>query len=337
MVTAAMLADKPLIYCSYPITPASDILHYLARLKNYDVRTFQAEDEIAAMGAAIGAAFGGAFAATGTSGPGLALKAEALGLAVMLELPMVLVNVQRGGPSTGSPTKTEQSDLLQVMFNRNGESPLPVLAPCTPSDCFDMAIEAYRFATRIMSPVIVVSENFLASSAEPWVIPDPTKLAPIEVIHPSGNGSSDEPFMPFARNEETLARPWAVPGTGGLEHRIGGLSKEPLSGNVSYDPDHNQHMNDVRRAKVAGLADIIAPQTVFGPEKGDLLVLGWGGTFGAIRQAVRQAQSEGHSVAHAHVPVHKSLPIQSRGNSEQLQTSPRARAQRRSARLPDPG
>ena len=301
LVTAATLANKPLIYCSYPITPASDILHYLARLKHYNIRTFQAEDEIAAMGAAIGASFGGAFAATGTSGPGLALKAEALGLAMMLELPLVLVNVQRGGPSTGSPTKTEQSDLLQTLFNRNGESPIPVLAPATPSDCFDMAVEAYRFAVRIMSPVIVLSENFLANSAEPWIIPDTSTFEPIVVEHPQGNGSDDEPFMPYARDEETLARPWAIPGTGGLEHRIGGLSKEPLSGDVSYDPDHTQYMNELRRAKVAGLADVIPPLQVFGPESGKLLVLGWGGTYGAIRQAVRQAQREGHSVAHAHL------------------------------------
>ncbi len=301
LVTAATLANKPLIYCSYPITPASDILHYLALLKNYDVRTFQAEDEISAMGAAIGAAFGGAFSATGTSGPGLALKAEAMGLAMMLELPMVIVNVQRGGPSTGSPTKTEQSDLLQSLFNRNGESPIPLLAPATPSDCFDMAVEAYRFATRIMSPVIVLSENFLANSAEPWIIPDPSTFEPIVVTHPTGNGLDGEPYLPYARDETTLGRPWAIPGTAGLEHRIGGLSKEPLTGGVSYSPDHTQQMNDIRRAKVAGLADIIPPLEVFGPETGKLLVLGWGGTYGSIRQAVRQAQREGHSVAHAHL------------------------------------
>jgi len=301
LVTAAKLAEKPLLYCTYPITPASDILHFLARLKHYDVRTFQAEDEIAAMGAAVGGAFGGAFTATGTSGPGFALKAEALGLAVMLELPMVVVNVQRGGPSTGSPTKTEQADLLQALFNRNGESPLPVLAPATPSDCFDIALEAFRIAVRIMSPVVILSENFLANSAEPWVIPDPDSLRPINVTHATGEDIGADGFLPYLRDPVTLARPWALPGTPGLEHRIGGLSKEPDTGDVSYDPDHTQIMNDLRREKVARVADSLPPTPVFGPETGDLLVVGWGGTYGAIRQAVKRAQKSGLSVAHVHV------------------------------------
>ncbi|MCC7019795.1 MAG: 2-oxoacid:acceptor oxidoreductase subunit alpha [Ardenticatenales bacterium] len=301
LVAAAVLADKSLVYCSYPITPASDILHSLAALKNYDVRTFQAEDEIAAMGAAIGAAFGGAFAVTGTSGPGLALKSEAMNLALVLELPMVIVDVQRGGPSTGSPTKTEQSDLLQAMFGRNGESPLPILAPATPGECFDITVLAFRLAARIMSPVVVLSDGYLANSAEPWRIPDVGAMAPIQIGHPTAIGLNGTGYLPFARDAETMARPWALPGTPGLEHRIGGLSKEPGTGNVSYDPTHTQQMNDERRAKVAGLADYLPEQDVYGPESGDLLVLGWGGTFGALRQAVIQANAQGRSVAHAHV------------------------------------
>jgi 2-oxoglutarate ferredoxin oxidoreductase subunit alpha len=301
MVSAAHQAGKPLIYCSYPITPASDILHTLARLKNYDVRTFQAEDEIAAMGATVGAAFGGGFAVTGTSGPGLALKGEALGLAVMLELPMVVINVQRGGPSTGSPTKTEQSDLLQAMFGRNGESPMPIIAPATPSDAFTMGMEAFRLAVRAMSPVLVLSDGYIANSAEPWAIPDPTTFPELPVSHPTAMGLGGEPFMPYQRDETSLARPWALPGTRGLEHRVGGLTKEPNTGNVSYNPEYTQLMNDERRAKVAALADVIPEQDVFGPDSGDLLVLGWGGTFGALRQATRKSQAMGFSVAHAHV------------------------------------
>jgi len=308
LVTAASLADRPLVYCSYPITPASDILHYLARLKNYGVRTFQAEDEIAAMGAAVGVAFGGAMAVTGTSGPGMALKAEALGLAVMLELPMLVVNVQRGGPSTGSPTKTEQADLLQALFNRNGESPLPVLAAASPSDCFEMTILAYRLAVRAMTPVVLLSDNYIANSAEPWALPDPEALEPIRIVHPGLADLDGGAYMPYTRDPETGARPWAVPGTAGLEHRIGGLSKQPATGNVSYDPDDTQAMNDQRRAKIARLAEYLPEQEVFGPARGDLLVLGWGGTFGAIRQAVRKSQAAGRSVAHAHLRVLNPFP-----------------------------
>ncbi|HNS40925.1 MAG TPA: 2-oxoacid:acceptor oxidoreductase family protein, partial [Promineifilum sp.] len=300
LVTAARKMGKPLFYGTYPITPASDILHALAPLRNFDVRTFQAEDEIAAMGSVIGAAFGGALAVTGTSGPGVALKSEAMNLAVALELPMVIVNVQRGGPSTGLPTKVEQSDLLQALFGRNGESPLPVVAPQSPSDCFDMAIEACRLAVRAMSPVVVLSDGFLANSSEPWMIPDAAGIPPIEYSHPGGlNG--DEAFLPYKRNPETLARPWAIPGTPDLEHRIGGLSKAPVTGNVSYAPLHHEQMVRERAEKVARLADVIPPQEAFGPQEGELLVISWGGTYGAVRSAVAQAVRRGQPVAHAHM------------------------------------
>ncbi len=304
LVTAAYKAGKPLFYGTYPITPASDILHNLAPLRHFDVRTFQAEDEIAAMGSVIGASFGGAIAVTGTSGPGIALKSEAMNLAVALELPMVIIDVQRGGPSTGLPTKTEQSDLLQVMFGRNGESPVPVLAPNSPADCFNMAIEAVRFAVRATTPVIMLTDGFLANSSEPWAIPDPDSIPGIEVQHPAaaanGNGA-DEPFLPYKRDPQTGARPWAIPGTPGLEHRIGGLSKAPLTGNVSYRPEHHEQMCHDRAEKVARLADIIPEQDVFGPEEGELLLISWGGTFGATRSAVKTAVSQGKSVAHAHI------------------------------------
>lgn len=301
LVTAAQKMGKPLMYGTYPITPASDILHSLAALRHFDVRTFQAEDEIAAMGSVIGAAFGGAFGVTGTSGPGIALKGEGMGLAIMLELPMVIVNVQRGGPSTGLPTKTEQSDLLQAMFGRNGESPIVVLAPQSPADCFDIAIEASRLAMRAMTPVLILSDGFLANSSEPWRVVHPDTIAPIVVQHPGPRAEDDAPFMPYRRDEETLARPWAIPGTAGLEHRIGGLSKAPMTGNVSYDPQHNEQMFLARREKIARLADVIAPLPVYGPTSGELLVLSWGGTFGAVRSAVKRAQDDGRSVAHAHL------------------------------------
>lgn len=300
LVTAAHKAGKSLFYGTYPITPASDILHALAPLRNFDVITYQAEDEIAAMGATLGAAFGGVFAVTGTSGPGIALKSEAMNLALMLELPLVVINVQRGGPSTGLPTKVEQSDLLQVMFGRNGESPLPVIAPSTPSDCFDVAIEAFRFAIRTMSPVIVLSDGYLANSSEPWNIPDPDTIPPIVVTHPTELNSPDR-LLPYKRDPVTLGRPWVIPGTPGLEHRVGGLEKSPEFGNVSYMPKDHQRMVDDRAAKVARLADIIPEQSVDGPEEGELLVLGWGSTYGVIRAAVMQAQAKGQSVAHAHI------------------------------------
>lgn len=304
LVTAAYKAGKPLFYGTYPITPASDILHSLAPLRNFDVRTFQAEDEIAAMGSIIGAAFGGAIAVTGTSGPGIALKSEGMNLAVALELPMVIINVQRGGPSTGLPTKTEQSDLLQVLYGRNGESPLPVIAPQSPSDCFDMAVQAVRLAVRASTPVVMLTDGFLANSSEPWAIPDPDNIPAIEIHHPTapanGNGA-EEPFLPYKRDPQTGARPWAIPGTPGLEHRIGGLSKAPLTGNVSYRPEHHEQMCRERAEKVARLAEFIPEQEVYGPQEGELLLISWGGTYGATRSAVQKAIAQGKSVAHAHI------------------------------------
>lgn len=300
LVTAAKKAGKSLFYGSYPITPASDILHFLAAQRHFDVRTFQAEDEIAAMGSVIGAAFGGAIAVTGTSGPGIALKSEAINLAIALELPMVIVNVQRGGPSTGLPTKTEQSDLLQVLFGRNGESPIPVIAPQSPADSFQAAVEAVRIAVRSMSPVILLSEGYLANSSEPWLIPNSEDIPPIEISHPqSPDGENgQEPFLPYNRHPETMARPWAIPGTAGLEHRIGGLSKAPKTGNVSYEPEDHEQMVHERAEKIARLADFIPEQEVHGPESGKLLVITWGGAYGMARSAVRRVNREGGQVAH---------------------------------------
>jgi len=301
LVTAARKAGKTMFYGAYPITPASDILHNLAPLRNYDVITFQAEDEIAAMGATVGAAFAGAMAVTGTSGPGVALKSEALNLAVMLEVPLVIVNVQRGGPSTGLPTKVEQSDLYQIMFGRNGEAPMPVVAASSPSDCFDTAIEAYRLAVRAMAPVAMMMDGYLANSSEPWNIPDPDGIEPIIIEHPTEPNGPDGKFLPYKRDPITMGRPWAIPGTPGLEHRVGGLDKAPETGNVSYVPEHHQQMVNERAAKVARLADIIPEQEVFGPKEGELLIVGWGGTYGAIHAAVSQARAKGQSVAHAHI------------------------------------
>lgn len=322
LVTAAHKMGKPLFYGTYPITPASDILHALAPLRNFDVRTFQAEDEIAAMGSIIGAAFGGAFAVTGTSGPGVALKSEGMGLAIALELPLVIVNVQRGGPSTGLPTKTEQADLLQAMFGRNGESPIVVVAPQSPADCFAIAVEASRLAIRAMTPVMILSDGFLANSSEPWLVPNPDDIEPIPVVHPvARDTSSEDPFLPYARDEETLARPWAIPGTAGLQHRIGGLSKAPLTGNVSYEPAHHQQMVSDRAEKIARLAEFLPAQEVFGPSEGDLLLLSWGGTFGAVRSAVTLAQRDGRSVSHAHLRYLNPLPRNIReilGNFKQV-------------------
>ena len=301
LVTGAKKMGKPLFYGSYPITPASDILHALAPLRNFDVRTFQAEDEIAAMGSVIGAAFGGALAVTGTSGPGIALKSEAMGLAMTLELPMVIVNVQRGGPSTGLPTKVEQADLLQVLYGRNGESPIPVLAPKSPTDAFNIAYEACRLAVHAMTPVIILSDGYLANSSEPWLIPNPDDIAEIPVNHPAAREEDDAPFFPYLRDEETMARPWAIPGTIGLEHRVGGLAKAPITGNVSYDPKHHEQMILDVAEKVARLANVIPELDVDGSEQGDLLVVSWGGTFGAVHTAVHKAQKAGYDVAHAHL------------------------------------
>ncbi|MEK7756680.1 MAG: 2-oxoacid:acceptor oxidoreductase subunit alpha [Planctomycetota bacterium] len=305
LIAASQLAGKDLFYASYPITPASDILHTLARHKNYRVKTFQAEDEIAAMASTLGASFVGDIAATGTSGPGLALKAEAIGLGVMTELPVVIVNVQRGGPSTGLPTKTEQADLLQAMCGRNGESPVCVLAASSPSDCFNMAIESVRIATKFMMPVILLTDGYIANGEEPWLLPDVKNLPKIEIKHPTED--KNHPFMPYERNQN-LARPWAIPGTKGLEHRIGGIEKQDITGNISYDPENHERMVHLRAKKVATIALDIPLQTVMGPETGDLLVLGWGGTAGAIRSAVERVQAQGHSVAAAHIRYMNPFP-----------------------------
>jgi 2-oxoglutarate ferredoxin oxidoreductase subunit alpha len=294
-VTAARLAKRDLVYGSYPITPASDILHQLASYKNFGVKTFQAEDEIAAIGSAIGASYGGALGLTASSGPGIALKSEAMNLAVMVELPLVVIDVQRAGPSTGMPTKTEQTDLLMAMFGRNGESSVPIVAPATPAECFDYAIEAARLALKYMTPVMYLSDGFLANGAEPWKIPDLADMPEIAI----SNHTDRATFQPYSRDPETLSRPWAVPGTPGLEHRIGGLEKADITGNVSYDPDNHHRMTILRQQKIAGIADDIKPLEVHGPANGDLLILGWGSTYGAIRSAVERLQAEGWSVAHA--------------------------------------
>ncbi|QOJ04575.1 MAG: 2-oxoacid:acceptor oxidoreductase subunit alpha [Planctomycetia bacterium] len=306
LIAAANLASKELFYASYPITPASDVLHSLAKYKNYHVKTFQAEDEIAAMTAAIGASFAGDIAVTGTSGPGLALKGEGIGLAVMTELPVVIVDVQRGGPSTGLPTKTEQADLFQAVLGRNGECPVCVLAACGPADCFDMAIEAVRIATRYMTPVILLTDGYIANGEEPWLLPSIKSLPRIEIHHPEANGDAGA-FKPYKRDDK-LARPWAIPGTKGLEHRIGGLEKQDVTGNVSYDPDNHEHMIHTRARKIAGIANDLPDQTVYGPAEGDLLVVGWGGTAGAIRSAVERAQQKGHKVAGTHLRYMNPFP-----------------------------
>ncbi len=298
-VTAAHLAERELFYASYPITPASDILHSLSDQKNFKVKTFQAEDEIAAMGAAIGASFGGAVAVTGTSGPGLCLKAEAINLAVMAELPVVIVDVQRAGPSTGMPTKTEQGDLLQSLFGRNGDSPLAILAPKTPADCFDIAIESVRLALKYMTPVIILSEGFLANSSEPWKLPDLAKLPNLKVPHPPA--VEGKTFFPYERDPKTLSRPWATPGTPGLQHRIGGLSKADRSGNVSYDPDNHQKMIEFRAEKIQRIANDIPEVQIFGPKSGKALVLGWGGTYGTIYQVMHELEKSGKKVSHVHL------------------------------------
>jgi len=306
LVTAAYLAEKTLFYGSYPITPASSILHILAAYKHYGVKTFQAEDEIAACGVALGASFGGQIGVTGTSGPGICLKSEMMGLAVMAELPLIVLNVQRGGPSTGMPTKTEQADLLQVMFGRNGESPICVLAPKTPSDCFDMAVEAVRIAVKYMTPVVYLSDGNIANGAEPWKLPDLDKLPAIKITHPTAG--TDGPFLPYKRDPVTLARPWALPGTPGLEHRVGGLSKADLTGNVSYDPDNNQKMINYRAEKIRRIANDIPLIEVHGPDSGKLLVLGWGGTFGPIYQAIESLRGEGREVSHAQLTYMNPFP-----------------------------
>ncbi len=304
-IAAARLAKKTLFYGSYPITPASTILHDLSRYKHFGVKTFQAEDEIAAIGAAIGAAFGGEIALTGTSGPGLCLKSEALNLAVMAELPLLVVNVQRGGPSTGMPTKTEQADLLQAMYGRNGESPVVIIAPKTPADCFMMAIHAVRLAVKYMTPVIFLSDGNIANSSEPWKLPKMEDLPEIVIKHPS---AADGTFLPYQRDPKTLSRPWAIPGTPGLEHRIGGLAKADGSGNVSYDGPNNQKMIEYRANKLVKIADELPPTEIRGPKSGKLLLVGWGGTFGAIYQATEDLRREGIEVSHVHLNFINPMP-----------------------------
>lgn len=299
LVTAAKLAGKELFFGGYPITPASDILHELSLLKNFGVKTFQAEDEIAAITSVIGAAFGGALAVTASSGPGIALKGEGIGLAVMTELPLVIVDVQRGGPSTGLPTKTEQSDAFISVLGRNGDCPVPVVAAQSPADCFDMAQEAMRIAVEFMTPVFLLTDGYIANGAEPWRIPNIADLKPIKVVHAT-QSNSDNGFLPYKRDSR-LVRPWAIPGTPGLEHRIGGLEKADVTGNISYDPDNHHHMTMVRKQKVANIAQSIPEQTVNGPDSGDLLVVSWGGTYGTVRSAVETMQRKGKSVAHCHL------------------------------------
>jgi 2-oxoglutarate ferredoxin oxidoreductase subunit alpha len=300
LIAASKLAGLPLFLGAYPITPASDVLHELAKHKHFGVRTFQAEDEIAGIGAALGGAFGGSLAVSTSSGPGIALKAETIGLAVSLELPLLVVDIQRGGPSTGLPTKTEQSDLLQVMFGRNGEAPVPVVAAATPSDCFFAAIEAGRIALAYRTPVILLSDGYLANGSEPWRIPEVASLPEISVPFTT-EPNHDGDFWPYLRDDETLARPWAIPGTPGLEHRIGGLEKADGTGNISYDPENHDRMVNLRAAKVAGIAKDIAPVEVDHQDGARLLVLGWGSTYGPIGAAVRRVRSQGGKVAQAHL------------------------------------
>ncbi len=306
LVAAAHLAGKDLFYGSYPITPASDILHALSQFKNHRVKTFQAEDEIAAVCAAIGASFTGALAATGTSGPGLDLKSEAVGLAVMTELPLIVIDVQRGGPSTGLPTKPEQSDLLHALFGRHGECPVCVIAASSPADCFDTAVEAARIAVRYMTPVILLSDGYIANGEEPWRIPDVSSLPPIEVSHPT-RPNSDTGYQPYLRNAE-IVRPWVLPGTPGLMHRVGGLEKQDITGGVSYEAANHQKMVQLRAAKICGIAESIPPQSVIGPETGDLLVLSWGGACGAARTAAGRVRSRGHAVAFANLRYLHPMP-----------------------------
>jgi len=306
MIAAGRLSGKQVIYCSYPITPASDILHQLAAAKNFNVMTYQAEDEIAAVGAAIGVSFGGGLGCTGTSGPGIALKSEAIGLAVMTELPLVIIDVQRGGPSTGLPTKTEQSDLLQVLFGRNGECPVPVIASCGPSDSFNAIIEAFTIAVKYMTPVFFLSDGYVANGAEPWLIPDASTLKKIESSHPT---EKNDPagYMPYKRNANG-ARPWAIPGTPGLEHRVGGLEKQDVTGSVSYDGANHEKMCRLRAAKVANIEPAGPDMILTGPETGDVLLIGWGGTFGAIKAGTLELREQGIAASACHIRYMNPLP-----------------------------
>ncbi len=308
LIAASEKSGLPIFLGTYPITPATDILHELSKYKSFGIRTFQAEDEIAGIGAAIGASYGGALGITTTSGPGMALKTEAMGLAMMLEIPLVIINIQRGGPSTGLPTKTEQSDLMQAYYGRNGEAPIPIVASSTPSDCFDAAYEACRIAVQHMTPVILLSDGYIANGAEPWKFPVSADLTPIEVSFKKTKDEGDEKYKPYKRDEK-LVRPWAVPGTAGLEHRIGGLEKQDVTGNVNYEPENHQHMINVRQAKVDKIADYIPLQTIdSGAEKGKVLILGWGSTYGSIKSACHELQAEGHAVSHAHIRYMRPFP-----------------------------
>jgi 2-oxoglutarate/2-oxoacid ferredoxin oxidoreductase subunit alpha len=308
LIAASQKSGLPLFLGSYPITPASDILHELSKYKNFGIKTFQAEDEIAGITAAIGASYGGSIGLTTTSGPGMALKTEAIGLATMLEIPLLIINIQRGGPSTGLPTKTEQSDLMQAYYGRNGEAPIPILAASTPSDCFFMAFEAVKIALQHMTPVILLSDGYIANGAEPWKFPAAADLPAIEVKFKTSLEEGEEKFLPYKRDEK-LARPWAVPGTAGLEHRIGGIEKQHETGNVSYDPENHEFMVKMRQAKVDKIADFIPLQTIdSGAENGKVLVLGWGSTYGTIKSAVLQLQSQGKSVSHAHIKYMRPFP-----------------------------
>jgi 2-oxoglutarate/2-oxoacid ferredoxin oxidoreductase subunit alpha len=302
-ITASVKTGIPLFLGSYPITPASDILHELSKYKNFGVRTFQAEDEIAAIGAALGAAYSGALGITSTSGPGVALKTETIGLAVMTELPLIIINVQRGGPSTGLPTKTEQADLLQAMYGRNSEAPVVVIAPSTPADCFDMSLEAVRLAVKYMVPVIYLSDGYLANGAEPWKIPDPDNIPEIKINF----RTEQEGFFPYQR-DENLSRPWALPGTPGLEHRIGGLEKANITGNVSYDPENHEFMVRLRAEKVKNIENDIPLLKVSGDEDAEILVLGWGSTSGSITEAVNRLRSRGYKIAQTHFKYLNPLP-----------------------------
>ncbi|PAP76682.1 2-oxoacid:acceptor oxidoreductase subunit alpha [Rubrivirga marina] len=311
LAAAASKSGLDVFYGTYPITPASDLLHALSKYKNFGIKTFQAEDEIAAIGSAIGASFGGALGVTATSGPGMALKGEFLGLATMVELPLVVIDVQRAGPSTGMPTKTEQSDLLMALYGRNGDAPTPVLAPKTPGECFLAAYHAARVALKYMTPVIVLSDGYLGNGSEPWKLPDADALPDIPVgLAEAGTAArtDDGQFLPYVRDEATLARGWATPGTAGLEHRIGGLEKDSRTGGVSYDPENHQRMTETRAEKVARIAASFGPVELEGDEAGDVLVVGWGSTYGAIKKAVQSARARGLSVGHAHLRWLNPLP-----------------------------
>lgn len=308
LIAASQKSGLQLFLGSYPITPASDILHELSRHKNFGIKTFQAEDEIAAISAVIGASYGGSLGVTTTSGPGIALKSEAMGLAMMLEIPLLICDIQRGGPSTGLPTKTEQSDLLQVFYGRNGESPIPVISASTPADCFYAVYEAVRVAIQHMTPVVLLSDGYIANGSEPWKFPQSNELPAIEVHFKKKLGENEETFQPYLRDEK-FVRPWAIPGTAGLEHRVGGLEKQDITGNVSYDPENHEMMVKIREAKIEKIADYIPEQEIDnGPEKGNVLVLGWGSTYGAIKSAVADLLKEGHEVSHAHLRYLRPFP-----------------------------